>query len=49
MGLGFGGAQGDMGRLGGRLDHPQRDPQKSPLNIKDQVCLLGAVAICDED
>ena len=49
MGLGFGGAWGDVGGLGGRLDHPHWGPQKSPSNVKDQVCLLGEVAIHDED
>ena len=38
-----------MGRLGGMLDCPHWGPQKSPSNVKDQVCLLGEAAIRDED
>ena len=34
-GLGFGGAQGDMGELGGRLDYPHWGPWKSPSDAKD--------------
>ena len=49
MGLGFGGALGDVGELGRRLDHLHWGPQKSPSNIKDQVTLSGEDAICDED
>ena len=40
---------GDMGGLGGRLDHPHWGPRKSPSNVKDQVCLSGEAAICYED
>ena len=49
MGLGFRGALGGMDGLGRRLDCPHQGPQKSPSNVKDQVHLLGEVAMCDED
>ena len=49
MGLGFGEAQGDVGGLGRRIDHPQLGPQKSPSNIKDQVRLSDNVTICNKD
>ena len=39
IGLGVGGAQGDMHGLGGMLDHPNWGPWKSPSIVKDQVCL----------
>ena len=48
MGPGVGGAQGDVGGLGERLDHPHWGPWKSPSIIKDQVCLSGDGEICDK-
>ena len=49
MGLGFGGAQGDVGEFGGTSDHSHRGPQKSPSNVKDQVRLSGDVEIRNKD